>query len=97
MRDASTSSIVLSAVWEERTLEGVEAVHVMRMGQAKRLDGRDAIGQAMSDREPLRAGRVEEGRYKPLSASNQSPRQNRAEAFPGPAARWLSAARRRLG
>jgi IS6 family transposase len=30
----------------ERTLEGVEAVHMMRKGQVKRLDGRDAIGQA---------------------------------------------------
>src|ERR1700748_770178 len=30
----------------ERTLEGVEALHMMRKGQVKRLDGRDAIGQA---------------------------------------------------
>ena len=30
----------------ERTLEGIEAMHVMRKGQVKRLDGRDAIGQA---------------------------------------------------
>jgi transposase-like protein len=30
----------------ERTLEGVEAMHVMRKGQVKRLDGRDAVGQA---------------------------------------------------
>lgn len=30
----------------ERTLEGVEAMHVMRKGQVKRLDGRDAAGQA---------------------------------------------------
>jgi transposase, IS6 family len=29
----------------ERTLEGVEALHMMRKGQVKRLDGRDAIGQ----------------------------------------------------
>ena len=30
----------------ERTLEGVEALHMMRKGQVKRLDGRDAVGQA---------------------------------------------------
>ncbi len=30
----------------EWTLEGVEAAHMMRKGQVKRLDGRDAIGQA---------------------------------------------------
>ena len=30
----------------ERTLKGVEASHMMRKGQVKRLDGRDAIGQA---------------------------------------------------
>jgi transposase-like protein len=30
----------------ERTIEGVEAMHVMRKGQVKRSDGRDAIGQA---------------------------------------------------
>src|SRR5919112_5144420 len=30
----------------ERTLEGVEAMHVMRKGQVKRLDGGDVIGQA---------------------------------------------------
>jgi len=30
----------------EWTLEGIEAMHVMRKGQVKRLDGRDAMGQA---------------------------------------------------
>lgn len=30
----------------ERTLEGIESLHMMRKGQVKRLDGRDAIGQA---------------------------------------------------
>ena len=30
----------------ERTLEGVEAMHMIRKGQVKRLDGRDAFGQA---------------------------------------------------
>jgi transposase-like protein len=30
----------------ERTLEGIEAMHVMRKGQVTRLDGRDAVGQA---------------------------------------------------
>lgn len=30
----------------ERTLEGVEAAHMMRKGQVKRLDGRDSAGQA---------------------------------------------------
>jgi IS6 family transposase len=29
----------------ERTLEGVESMHMLRKGQVKRLDGRDAIGQ----------------------------------------------------
>ena len=28
----------------ERTLEGVEALHMMRKGQVKRLDGRDSVG-----------------------------------------------------
>jgi transposase, IS6 family len=30
----------------ERTLEGVEAMHMLRKGQVKRLDGRDSTGQA---------------------------------------------------
>jgi transposase-like protein len=30
----------------ERTSEGIEAMHVMRKGQVKKLAGRDAIGQA---------------------------------------------------
>lgn len=30
----------------ERTLERVEALHMMRKGQVKRLDGRDSLGQA---------------------------------------------------
>lgn len=30
----------------ERTLDGIEALHMMRKGQVKRLDGRDAAGQA---------------------------------------------------
>ncbi len=30
----------------ERRLEGVEALHMMRKGQVKRLDGTDAVGQA---------------------------------------------------
>lgn len=30
----------------ERTLEGVEALHMMGKGQVKKLDGRDAIGPA---------------------------------------------------
>jgi transposase-like protein len=30
----------------ERAVEGVEALHMLRKGQVKRLDGRDAIGQA---------------------------------------------------
>lgn len=30
----------------ERTLEGIESMHMMRKGQVKRLDGNDAIGQA---------------------------------------------------
>jgi transposase-like protein len=30
----------------ERTLEGIEAVNMMRKGQVKRLDGRDAVRQA---------------------------------------------------
>lgn len=32
----------------ERTLEGVEALQMIRKGQVERLDGRDAIGQAKS-------------------------------------------------
>jgi transposase-like protein len=30
----------------ERTIEGVEAMHMIRKGQIKRLDGSDAVGQA---------------------------------------------------
>jgi transposase, IS6 family len=30
----------------ERTLEGIESMHMMRKGQVKRLDGRGAIGHA---------------------------------------------------
>ncbi|MET0621742.1 MAG: IS6 family transposase [Pyrinomonadaceae bacterium] len=30
----------------ERTLEGIEGAHMMRKGQVRRLDGRDATGQA---------------------------------------------------
>ena len=30
----------------ERTLEGIESMHMIRKGQVKRLDGRDAAGQA---------------------------------------------------
>ena len=30
----------------ERTLEGIESLHMMREGQVKRLDSRDAVGQA---------------------------------------------------
>jgi transposase-like protein len=29
-----------------RTIEGIEAAHMMRKGQIKRIDGRDAVGQA---------------------------------------------------
>ena len=29
----------------EKTMEGIEAMHMMRKGQVKRLDGRDALGQ----------------------------------------------------
>ena len=29
----------------EKTMEGIEAMHMMRKGQVKRLDGRDARGQ----------------------------------------------------
>jgi transposase-like protein len=30
----------------ERTIEGIEAAHMMRKGQVKRLDGKDTIGHA---------------------------------------------------
>ncbi len=30
----------------ERTLEGMESLHMMRKGQVKRLDGRDSVGLA---------------------------------------------------
>lgn len=30
----------------ERTLKGIEALHMMHKGQVKRLDGKDAQGQA---------------------------------------------------
>lgn len=30
----------------ERTLEGVESMHMMRKGQVKRLGERDSVGQA---------------------------------------------------
>ena len=31
----------------ERTIEGIDAAHMMRKGQVKRLGGRDAAGLAM--------------------------------------------------
>ena len=34
----------------ERTLEGIESVHMMRKGRVKRLDGRDSAGQAKFSR-----------------------------------------------
>ena len=46
----SSSNITLRETYSfhtaERTLEGVEALHMMRKGQVKRLDGTDAVGQA---------------------------------------------------
>jgi len=30
----------------ERTIEGIEAAHMMRKGQIKRIGGKDAVGQA---------------------------------------------------
>ena len=30
----------------ERTIEGIESLHMMRSGQVKRRDGRDSVGQA---------------------------------------------------
>lgn len=30
----------------ERTLEGIESMHMMRKGQVNRLDGKDAVGRA---------------------------------------------------
>ena len=30
----------------ERTMEGIEALHMIGKGQVKRLDGRDSLGQA---------------------------------------------------
>jgi transposase-like protein len=30
----------------ERTIEGIEAAHMMSKGQVKRLDGKDAAGRA---------------------------------------------------
>lgn len=30
----------------ERTLDGVESMHMMRKGQVKKLDGRNPVGQA---------------------------------------------------
>ena len=30
----------------ERTLSGIEALHMMRKGQVKRISGEDALGQA---------------------------------------------------
>ncbi len=30
----------------ERAIEGVEALHMLRKGQVKRIDGRDSVGQA---------------------------------------------------
>lgn len=29
----------------ERTIEGIEAAHMMKKGQVKRLNGRDVVGQ----------------------------------------------------
>ncbi len=34
----------------ERAIEGIEALHMMRKGQVKRLDGRDSVGRRSSSR-----------------------------------------------
>ena len=42
----------------ERTLEGVESMHMTRKGQVKRLDGRRLGGAGGIRREPLRGRRI---------------------------------------
>lgn len=37
----------------ERTLEGVEAMHMLRKGQVKRLDGRDSMNQSKFVQSPF--------------------------------------------
>jgi transposase-like protein len=44
----------------ERTLEGVESMHMLRKGQVKRLDGRDAIRAGEVRCEPVRCRRLME-------------------------------------
>jgi hypothetical protein len=38
--------MVLTSAYPSSSWKGIEAMHVMRKGQVKRLDGRDAMGQA---------------------------------------------------
>jgi IS6 family transposase len=45
-KKVSASLCLKSFHTAERTLEGLEAVNMMRKGQIKRLDRRDAMGQA---------------------------------------------------
>ena len=37
----------------ERAIEGVEALHILRKGQLKRVGGKDVVGQVRARREPL--------------------------------------------
>jgi transposase-like protein len=38
----------------EHTIEGVESMHMLREGQVKRFDGRDAVRAGKVRREPVR-------------------------------------------
>lgn len=44
----SNSSPLRTHVWNaaERVIEGIELLHMMRVGQVKRLEGGDAAGRA---------------------------------------------------
>ncbi len=53
----------------ERTLEGVEALHMMGKGQVKRLDGRDAMRQARVRRQLVRSRCLIESSGEPHRAS----------------------------
>ncbi len=54
----------------ERTIEGIGAMHVTRKGQVKRLDGRDAAGQARFIEGLFGIAFLAEAPATPLRASN---------------------------
>jgi hypothetical protein len=53
----------------ERTLEGLELMHMLRKGQVKKLDGKGRGRSGEVRREPLRSSRMTEFSKRPLLVS----------------------------